>query len=120
MKRYCELSEFVGKTIVELYQTGFKTDENKIFYFHHDRDCCETIKFVRWRGNKKSILNIPLTSCTLSHDEPPEDCDRLYSDSHTWTVFRFEAGENWCETCFLGESNGYYGEDVVIISYDKL
>lgn len=85
------------------------------FLFHHRQDCCESVRIVAISGDIPETGHI--ISCVES-DQKPEWCEKAPLDfgSHTWTVFTFQVlsdGKNSTFTIvWLGESNGYYTENV--------
>lgn len=114
------IQSFVGQTLLEISAKGFKTDTGS-FSFEHHQDCCESVYPVGlyFGGSDENIPettgNPIITVAYLSNDEPDSEIDREYSESHTWSRFFFVTAAGTYEVRWLGESNGYYGEDVDII-----
>jgi len=89
--------------------------EQETFALYHLQDCCEYVKLYRIIGDISSLID---TKITLAEDETknthPEWYKKpKYEESYTWSCFYLENeyGDR-VEFYFLGESNGYYREEV--------
>jgi len=91
-----------------------------LYRFHHVQDCCESCKIVAVQGEVFAAGHI--ISCVES-DTKPEWCSINPEDSsHTWSVYTFTIvppgfgirNQVVFTVVFLGESNGYYSEDITI------
>lgn len=112
----------IGKTITSI--VGAEKDCDRVtitcdagaeFVMYHSQYCCESVQIFQ-------VCGVPtpgrVITCRES-DEKPEWCDvsnHCIVYSHTWTVYYFTvltpAGESSFAIAWLGESNGYYSEDV--------
>lgn len=115
-----DLRVLVGKTLQSVEETGeemlFVCDDGDAFRAYHMQDCCESVAIHDIKGELQSLVGSPITEATedATSDEWPADVPKPeYCDSFTWTTHRFrtEAGSE-VVVRWLGESNGYYGEDV--------
>lgn len=107
---------FIGKTLVKLDEDGFTLNTGEKFIFHHFQDCCERVGHYETEGDYNSVLNSPITEFTDRGEEHPNHSGKYY-ESHTWTTYTIIAENGGCvKIYFLGESNGYYGESMCIIS----
>lgn len=102
------------------------TDKARITLWH-PQECCENVRLIK--------IVTPIDSCllcgkpiTLAEEDNPSDPSWYKDDydywhtwvgSHTWTAFYIEAGGLRLELWFLGESNGYYGESIVVDIEEK-
>jgi hypothetical protein len=111
------LKSLLGKTIEsvkggEQYDTVFEalfTDGTRLEMFH-SQDCCESVQIEEVIGDTQDLIGSPLVECEeVSNDDAPE---REFSESHTWTFYRFRTAKGCVVFRWLGESNGYYSEDV--------
>jgi hypothetical protein len=115
------LEDMRGKTFTKVYVTDdkhemiFENDEF-IFTFYHDQDCCEGVQVEDIVGDLNDLVGKPLdiveevehvSDFTPAGVEPPED-----PDSYTWTFYKFATIKGWVDVRWLGESNGYYSESV--------
>jgi hypothetical protein len=75
-------------------------------------------------GDPRDLVGEPLVEaeCVVSRSEE-EDCPKPanrngsllsmdYVDSYTWTFYKFGTKKGFVTVRWLGESNGYYSEDV--------
>lgn len=105
---------FVGDILTSLSETGFTIANGRKFVFAHHQACCEDVRHIGTVGAYDQVLGSPIKEFSTSNEELP-GYDKEYYSSYTWTSFHIitEAG-NCVVLYFLGESNGYYGEDVGI------
>lgn len=92
--------------------------DGSICRFYHDQDCCEYVRLIRIVGDISSIIGRTWASLSLSNDTPDGESDRDFQpfpDSHTWSTFTIKTttGET-IDLQWLGESNGFYSEDVYV------
>ena len=97
------------------YGLIFENDEFK-FTFEHDQDCCEHVYIADIVGDLDDLVGRPVDIIeVVNHDrnvtpagvKPLED-----PDSFTWTFYKFATIKGWVDVRWLGESNGYYSEEV--------
>ena len=127
MKTPSFVEALTGETITSIVGAEDNNDEVTItcesgaeFRMYHSQDCCECVQIYKVFGTPSAGR---VLSCHES-DEQPEWCnteDRSFDDSHTWTVYYFTVltptGESSFAIAWLGESNGYYSEEV---SFDRI
>lgn len=78
----------------------------------HYQSCCEGVDFHSSNGTWPAG---PITSASfVESDECPSFINgwESYDSSHTWTALTLSDGIDMITLAFLGESNGYYSEDV--------
>jgi hypothetical protein len=115
---YCDVGDMLGATLVDaIVSRGpdggcvvFVAEDGRGWVMSHDRDCCEEVEISDVVGDFADLLNSPLLRSeeSESRDDPPGD----YSDSFTWTFYRFATVKGDVDTRWLGMSNGYYSEAV--------
>lgn len=107
-------STLIGKTItkIEGFEEGseevtFTCSDGERFYMSHSQDCC--VRLIDIEGDIDDLLGVPIVQAEVStnSDNPPEFADT----SFTWTFYKL-AGRGHVTLRWLGESNGYYSEDV--------
>jgi hypothetical protein len=80
---------------------------------HHASDCCESVDLIRVDGDTSTLIG-----CVVETAEEDAGCDQpeWYTDgtyeSFTWTKLRLVAGGNELVFWVLGQSNGYYREEL--------
>ena len=107
------LKEMLGKTIIEI--RGNKQDNQLLFItndecfkFWHRQDCCESVEIEDITGELEDLIGEPIIMAEVVSDneEDFEDCSR------TWTFYKFATRKGYVDIRWLGESNGYYSEEV--------
>jgi len=111
--------DIIGKTCVVVegcerdsgrMTLGFSDGTKAVWY--HCQDCCESVRIEDVCGDPADLIGVPLLVA--------EQCDNIddpgkpgpYSDSYTWTFYRFATSKGSVTVRWLGESNGYYSESV--------
>lgn len=91
------------------------TDKYK-YHLYHEQDCCENVRLVKIIGDIDNILNkeIIFAEEDAGANDPDWATDYNYDDHHTWTKYVLKTENNSLEFWFLGESNGYYSENISI------
>lgn len=115
------LSDLIGKTLADV--TGctkgskeilWTTTDGAQYRMFHDQDCCESVVVEDVTGNVADLLGSPITMADESSSErgdpaPPNP------DSWTWTFYKLATVKGYVDIRWLGESNGYYGEEVSFV-----
>jgi|TARA_R100000501_G_C2611990_1_gene106373 hypothetical protein len=121
-----EPSEMLGKTMKSVVQhTGnhgdqltFTTTEGQVYVFVHIQDCCENVRVEDITGDLDDLVGSPLLQSegvTSSDTNKPDD----WSESWTWTFYKFATNKGYVTVRWLGESNGYYSESVDLFRLKK-
>lgn len=112
--RKCDVSELVGKTLVRVKGMNVGSERIKFicsdgseYHMYHEQYCCETVTVDDVVGEASDILDVPVSmaECASNH------ASRGEYDSATWTFYRI-AANGYVTIKWLGESNGYYSEEV--------
>lgn len=118
------IEDMQGQTFDKVYvkedSDGFRTElvfENDEFRFtfYHDDDCCETVYIDDITGDLDDLEGKPLDIVEVVRydDTMPEGMDlEVPSESYVWTFYKFATIKGWVDVRWLGESNGYYSEEV--------
>lgn len=116
---YCEVSELLGKTLVSI--TGadegsdeiiFECSDGSKYRMYHEQECCESVLIEDVCGYVNSLIGNPLTMAEdISNimDNPAVD---KWTDSCTWTWYKFATVKGYVTIRWYGESNGWYSERV--------
>lgn len=91
-------------------EINFKTSDGKSYRFYHSQDCCENVSIEDVIGNPEDLIGSPLLMAEeVSGDNEPAP---EYAESYTWTFYKFATINGYVTVRWLGQSNGYYSEDV--------
>lgn len=98
----------------------FYTADFHVFKVFHRQSCCEHVRLEDFEGDVEDLVGHVLTTAeqVSSQDrfdgkpQASEYCPE--DDSFTWTFYRLGTDHGMMTLRFLGESNGYYGEEMEI------
>jgi hypothetical protein len=118
------MARMVGQTFVEV--TGsvgdgemvFVTEDGQRFIFAHWQNCCESVDINDIVGDLQDLVGEPLLVAEEVRGATPEpDPDEEHYESYTYTFYKFATRKGYVDVRWLGESNGYYSEDVYLFVY---
>lgn len=110
------VEDLVGLTLtraenIEGQELVFETTDGRVFKFHHDQDCCESVGIESIVGDLSDLVGEPLLrSEVVSSDGVPGLSE--YDESFTWTFYKFATRKGYVDVRWYGTSNGYYSEAV--------
>jgi hypothetical protein len=115
-----EAYDLIGKTIISIISENdtlrIATFDGGQYVFMHYQDYCEQVYIVQVDGNLSDLIGSPLTGCVHeASDEKPsaiKNDETWKEESVTWTTIVFETASARASVYWLGQSNGYYGEDI--------
>ena len=118
-----KIKDLIGKTITEIIgKEGdnvlrFMLSDRSVAQFWHSRDCCESCYIKQIDGDLNDLIDSPILTADeeTNRDSPVPE----YSESFTWTFYKFSTAKGYVTISWLGESSGYYSESVdflIIIS----
>ena len=117
---YANFFELKGKTIVGINdleigsgQVSIRTNDGN-YELYHDQDCCEHVRIVKVIGNVNELIGEVIFAEEDTGASDPDWYNESFTDSHTWTKYVLKTANASLEFWFLGESNGYYSEDIRI------
>jgi hypothetical protein len=108
-----ELKELKGAVIRKILQSKdgdeliFVSNDQEYVFFH-EQDCCENVYIEDVCGDFNDLLDVPLLMAEVECNYG-ESCD---DESCTWTFYKFSTIKGSVTVRWLGESNGYYSEEV--------
>ena len=110
---HVDVSEMLNQTF-----TSVRADEESVTFqndkvrytLYHQQDCCESVVVEEIIGDLDDLENLPLL--IAREDTNAEGEELPNSESYTWTFYNFATYKGYVTIRFLGESNGYYSEDV--------
>lgn len=108
------IEQLKGLTPISVHQddeTFVITTKEGDFKFHHEQDCCENVYIEDVVGDINDLVGNPilLAEEVSSEDEPAPS---KFTESFTWTFYKFATIKGYVDIRWLGESNGYYSESV--------
>ena len=89
----------------EVYFVG--AGDTPTYRFFHEQSCCEQVRVAEVIGDVQDLVGVPI----LDAREDTQAGDNEYG-SATWTFYNFRTIKGSVTIRWLGESNGYYGEQV--------
>lgn len=104
-------TSLLGQTIVYIANPEdeliFTTESSLIFKYYHSQNCCESVWLDDICGDLDNIKDNPILVA-----EERSQADPNASESGTWTFYEFATIKGSVTIRWIGESNGYYSEEV--------
>lgn len=112
---HVDVEEMQNQTFTSVRATDdtvtFENDTVR-YTLYHSQDCCESVYVEEIIGDLEDLENLPLLIAREdTNAEDPGTCD---GESYTWTFYNFATYKGYVTIRFLGESNGYYSEEVSV------
>lgn len=109
-----DFSILKGKTFLSVTMSEGKDEINFVndlehYQLAHEQCCCESVRVEDICGDLQDLVGSEILGAeeSTNQDNPPEYCE-----SFTWTFYRIHTAKGSVVIRWLGESNGYYSEDV--------
>ena len=84
-----------------------ETTDGYSYRYYHQQDCCEWVKIEDIVGEIDDLIGSPIQLAeVMTNNEMAE------WNSQTWTFYKFATSKGYVTVRWLGESNGYYSEEV--------
>lgn len=117
-----------GMTFATVEQVGtgtlvFTDVSGQRFTMYHDQDCCESVTIESIVGDLTDLVGAPilLAEEAVSDARPDGMPEPEYPpDSQTWTFYKLATIKGYVDIRWLGESNGWYSESVMLVRGDSL
>ena len=110
---HVDVEEMQNQTFTSVRATDdtvtFENDTVR-YTLYHSQDCCESVYVEEIIGDLEDLENLPLL--IAREDTNAEGEELPNSESYTWTFYNFATFKGYVTIRFLGESNGYYSEEV--------
>jgi hypothetical protein len=110
---HVSVEEMLNQTFTSVRATNdtvtFENGEVR-YVLYHEQDCCEYVGVEEIIGDLEDLENLPLL--ISREDTNADDPGTCQGESYTWTFYSFATYKGYVTIRFLGESNGYYSEDV--------
>jgi hypothetical protein len=110
---HVDVNDMLGKTFSRVWSdvdtVTFENDEVR-YTLYHQNDCCESVYVEDICGDLEDLEGWPML--IAKEDTNADDPGTCGGESYTWTFYNFATFKGYVTIRFLGESNGYYSEDV--------
>ena len=112
-----EFCVLIGQTIESIEglkqyseEVKIKTKEGNEYLMYHGQDCCESVQLEDFNGDISDIVGGLIVNAEEieSADGPEPD----HAESYSWTFYKIDTNKGSLFMRWLGESNGYYSEEV--------
>lgn len=112
MQYYATYKDILGKIFTSVVATKYTfilENEEESFVFFHEQDCCEHVRIADIVGDTQDLVGEPvrLAEVVINRENDPEA-----DESKTWTFYKFATIKGYVDVRWIGESNGYYSEEV--------
>jgi hypothetical protein len=113
-----QLDNMVGRVVkyidIDKEEMKITCEDNSVFTFYHEQDCCENVYIADTVGDPMSLKGWKLLSVDMDAENESDGWDGFRFDqiSRTVTMVKFVTDENTVSVRWIGESNGYYSESV--------
>lgn len=116
-----DISILNGRTITEV--TGLSKGSEQVIItcadgtkwkMCHQQDCCESVEVEDVCGDVADLIGTVIEARQETNDitHPEGKVFDYQPDSFTWTFYIIQTNKGAVTIRWLGESNGYYGEEV--------
>lgn len=119
------MNRLLGKTLIDIYLDAdkieliFFTQDGLFFKMFHYYQCCETITIEDITGDLSDLIGSPILVAEKRTNHKDSHDFNGYDGSCTWTFYELATIKGSVTIRWLGESNGYYSEEVDFIQIDK-
>lgn len=101
-KTICRIEGGRGDDVIKLFLAG----GDRVELWHMQR-CCEDVRVEDIIGDLDDLLHVPIVMAEVVRKEGEE-----LGESATWTFYKLATAKGYVTIRWLGESNGYYSEEV--------
>lgn len=113
----CMVGDTFDKVKTSVDEMVFENDDVSIT-FYHEQDCCESVRIEDICGDIADLVSSPILSASIeTNDTDATGID--WPESFLWTFYKFATIKGYVTVRWLGESNGYYSEEVDVIVKKK-
>jgi hypothetical protein len=115
-----DIAYLKGKTLIsisteeyggDIIEVRFHINNGETLGMFHSQDCCERVRLYDKEGEFDTLVGSPILLAEEVSAEWPEDISPLDA-SWTWTFYKLATIKGYVDMRWLGESNGYYSEEV--------
>ena len=115
------IKELIGKIITEINiidnaEIHFIINDGSEYKMYHPQDCCESVSIEDIIGDINDLVMSPIIiSEELSNITETHMPLETFTESYTWTFYKFATVKGYVDIRWYGTSNGYYSESVDFI-----
>jgi hypothetical protein len=116
------VEDIAGREII------FTTEDGRQYQMYHQQDCCESVYIESIIGDLDDLVGSPILMAEESsfhgkeslpvHEQVRVKIQKASTpyyctdESQTWTFYKFATSKGYVDIRWLGESSGYYSEEV--------
>ena len=100
--------------LIEGYDEVFIRTNDGTYKLYHEQDCCEHVRIVKVIGNVDELIGKVILAEEDAGANEPDWHSKYLDESRTWTKYVLKTENASLEFWYLGESNGYYNENISI------
>lgn len=111
-----QMTELLGHTLTVVRQNGddeisFMREDGRCVVMYHEQDCCECVTIEDIDGDLQDLVGSKILEAEFVTSRGDGSWD---GDYQTWTFYKIGTAKGFVNIRWLGESNGYYSEEVNI------
>ncbi|MGL5803162.1 MAG: DUF7448 domain-containing protein [Cetobacterium sp.] len=111
------LDNLVGAKILDVDDSGYDllkivTDKGTMRFVHY-QNCCEDVSLFDGFDDLKAMIGEEIKFAEETNNGKTDDYEP--HDSYTWTFYKISTMWKDVTLRFIGESNGYYSEEVDLL-----
>lgn len=113
--KYANVSDLIGKTLISIegakqYNDSivFTCADGSKYEMSHGQECCETVNIKQIDGDIEYLIGQPIVMAECI-TELAKGKIQYYG---TFTFYKFATSKGYVTIQWLGESNGWYSEEV--------
>jgi hypothetical protein len=110
-----------SEEIIFATEKNVHSNKSGRFTMFHSQDCCEYVRLVEVHGDVEDLLNTPIIEAYISSNKLNTELDKRLREeyppyeSQTWTFYSIRTIKGSVTLRWLGESHGYYSEEVDLV-----
>ncbi len=110
------IQELMGETLINVKQVEdsqliFECESGNRYLMYHDQDCCECVYLADICGTFERLYGSPLVMAEEVTNHSSTD-----GSSTTWTFYKLATANGYLTLRWIGTSNGYYSERVMVVN----
>ena len=91
----------------------FHTEDEEMYIMYHSQECSENVLIEDIEGDLNDLIGNPIIMVEKVSKEDENICG-------TWTFYKFATIKGFVTIRWMGESNGYYSEEVDFAKVEKV
>jgi len=99
-------------------QIDFHAESGERYRMYHDQDCCESTDIEDIVGDLSDLVGSPIVMAEVVTSQTDPQRTDSFSESWTWTYYKFATAKGYVTIRWYGDSNGYYSEFARFVRVD--